>query len=115
MTEKQLQGERYRAWLKVQEGRADECVNPRAVRRLAAEYEGETREVERLRELLEQAEVDTERKVGGEMRGRLEKAHEALRTIQAVAVMAQNHHAEKDRLEWLREIENHAREARLSP
>lgn len=39
MNAQQRDGERYRAWLKVQEGRADECVGPTAVRRMAAEYE----------------------------------------------------------------------------
>jgi hypothetical protein len=38
MTQQQRQGERYRAWLKVQEGRANECVLPKAVYRLADEY-----------------------------------------------------------------------------
>jgi hypothetical protein len=41
MTAQQRDGERYRAWLKVQEGRADECVGPTAVRRMAAEYEAQ--------------------------------------------------------------------------
>lgn len=39
MNAQQRRGERYRAWLKVQEGRADDCVAPKAVRLLAAEYE----------------------------------------------------------------------------
>lgn len=43
MTAQQRDGERYRAWLKVQEGRADDCVGPNAVRRLAAEYESQVR------------------------------------------------------------------------
>ncbi len=34
---------------------------------------------------------------------------EALRAIQAVAVMSQSHHAEQLRLDWLREIEGRVR------
>lgn len=44
MSAQQRDGERYRAWLKVQEGRADECVAPNAVRRLAAEHDTKRRE-----------------------------------------------------------------------